>query len=61
MAHDNDNGLGLPAGGRRGGLRDTGDRACEAGGELQTSGPPGGGTTLVRRVPSTHGRKRQDP
>ncbi|GAQ59964.1 redox sensor histidine kinase response regulator DevS [Streptomyces scabiei] len=56
-----DNGVGIPAGGRRSGLRNMADRAREAGGDLETSGPPGGGTTLVWRVPSTHGRKRQDP
>lgn len=56
-----DNGVGIPAGGRRSGLRNMADRAREAGGELETSAPPGGGTTLVWRVPSTHGRKRQDP
>ncbi|MBP5859369.1 GAF domain-containing sensor histidine kinase [Streptomyces scabiei] len=52
-----DNGVGIPAGGRRSGLRNMAERAREAGGALETSGPPGGGTTLVWRVPSAHGRK----
>jgi signal transduction histidine kinase len=46
-----DNGVGIPAEGRRSGLRNMAERAREAGGELETSGPPGGGTTLVWRVP----------
>ncbi|MFF5361979.1 GAF domain-containing protein [Streptomyces scabiei] len=53
-----DDGVGIPAGGRRSGLRNMAERAREAGGELETSGPPGGGTTLVWRVPSAHGRQR---
>ncbi|MDX3520237.1 GAF domain-containing sensor histidine kinase [Streptomyces scabiei] len=53
-----DNGVGIPAGGRRSGLSNMAERARDAGGELETSGSPGGGTTLVWRVPSAHGRKR---
>ncbi|WP_416070137.1 hypothetical protein [Streptomyces scabiei] len=52
------NGVGIPAGGRRSGLRNMADRARQAGGGPGTSGPPGGGTTLEWRVPSVHGRKR---
>ncbi len=48
-----DDGVGLPAGGRRSGLRNMAERAEQLGGALETSGPPGGGTTLVWRVPVT--------
>lgn len=48
-----DNGVGLPAGGRRSGLRNMAERAQQLGGELETSAPSGGGTTLVWRVPVT--------
>ena len=46
-----DNGVGVPAGGRRSGLRNMAERAQQLGGELELSGPDGGGTTLVWWVP----------
>ncbi|MET9736348.1 GAF domain-containing sensor histidine kinase [Streptomyces sp. NPDC006458] len=46
-----DNGVGIPAGGRRSGLRNMAERARELGGELELSSPPGGGTTLVWWAP----------
>ncbi|GGZ05428.1 histidine kinase [Streptomyces poonensis] len=48
-----DNGVGIPAGGRRSGLRNMAERARQLGGALETTGPPDGGTTLVWRVPVT--------
>ncbi|WP_399098231.1 GAF domain-containing protein [Streptomyces sp. 11x1] len=51
-----DDGVGIPAEGRRSGLRNMAERARQSGGELETTSPPGGGTTLVWRVPSKHGR-----
>ncbi|MBE4733528.1 MULTISPECIES: GAF domain-containing protein [Streptomyces] len=51
-----DDGVGIPAEGRRSGLRNMAERARQSGGELETTSPPGGGTTLVWRVPSTPGR-----
>ncbi|MFD4602524.1 sensor histidine kinase, partial [Streptomyces sp. NPDC058464] len=57
-----DNGVGIPAGGRRSGLRNMAERAAELGGRLEwdcpggpegSRGPQGGGTTLVWRVPVT--------
>lgn len=41
----------IPAGGRRGGLRDMAERAERLGGGLDVTGPAGRGTTLVRHVP----------
>ncbi|WP_375138105.1 GAF domain-containing protein [Streptomyces sp. Act143] len=46
-----DDGVGIPAGGRRSGLRNMAERAEQLGGELESTSPPGGGTTLVWRVP----------
>ncbi|GGO98958.1 GAF domain-containing sensor histidine kinase [Wenjunlia tyrosinilytica] len=48
-----DNGVGVPAGGRRSGLRNLAERARRHGGELRLTTPPGGGTTLAWRVPLT--------
>lgn len=46
-----DNGTGLPAGGRRSGLRNIAERAEELGGTLELGTPPGGGTHLVWTAP----------
>jgi len=46
-----DDGVGIPAEGRRSGLRNIAERAEQLGGELESTSPPGGGTTLVWRVP----------
>ncbi|MFF0203739.1 GAF domain-containing protein [Streptomyces sp. NPDC005017] len=46
-----DNGVGIPAEGRRSGLRNMAERARGLGGELELSSPAGGGTTLVWWVP----------
>ncbi|WP_367325256.1 GAF domain-containing protein [Streptomyces sp. HUAS ZL42] len=46
-----DNGVGIPAKGRRSGLRNMTERAEQLGGELELNCPEGGGTTLVWRVP----------
>ncbi|MEV5933462.1 GAF domain-containing sensor histidine kinase [Streptomyces sp. NPDC052079] len=46
-----DNGVGIPAGGRRSGLRNMAERAGQLGGTFDITGSPGGGTTLVWRVP----------
>jgi len=48
-----DNGVGIPAEGRRSGLRNMEERARQLGGELERITPQGGGTTLVWRVPVT--------
>ncbi|NUP19463.1 MAG: GAF domain-containing sensor histidine kinase [Streptomyces sp.] len=42
-----DNGVGIPADGRRSGLRNMAERARQLGGELELSSPEGGGTTLA--------------
>ncbi|MFF9222202.1 sensor histidine kinase, partial [Streptomyces viridosporus] len=42
-----DDGVGVPAGGRRSGLRNMAERAEQLGGELEWTSPAGGGTTLV--------------
>ncbi|MEV2216130.1 GAF domain-containing protein [Streptomyces sp. NPDC050997] len=47
-----DNGVGIPAGGRRSGLRNIAERAEQLGGRLELGEPEGGGTTLVWRAPS---------
>ncbi|MFH9570693.1 GAF domain-containing protein [Streptomyces sp. NPDC017230] len=46
-----DNGVGVPADGRRSGLRNMAERAGQLGGELRITSPDGGGTTLVWRAP----------
>ncbi|MFF3890107.1 GAF domain-containing protein [Streptomyces sp. NPDC001914] len=46
-----DNGVGIPAGGRRSGLRNMAERAGQLGGELELGEPEGGGTMLVWHVP----------
>ncbi|MEU3793986.1 GAF domain-containing sensor histidine kinase [Streptomyces fructofermentans] len=46
-----DNGVGIPADGRRSGLRNMAERAEQLGGELELSSPEGGGTVLVWWVP----------
>ncbi|MFD9096625.1 GAF domain-containing protein [Streptomyces collinus] len=51
-----DDGVGIPAEGRRSGLANMADRAREAGGGMEWTGPEGGGTRLVWRAPL-----RQEP
>ncbi|AVV45893.1 GAF domain-containing sensor histidine kinase [Streptomyces sp. ID05-04B] len=46
-----DNGVGIPADGRRSGLRNMAERAEQLGGRLVSGSPEGGGTTLTWRVP----------
>ncbi|MEU3894829.1 GAF domain-containing sensor histidine kinase [Streptomyces sp. NPDC045251] len=46
-----DNGVGIPPGGRRSGLRNMEERAQNLGGELRLERPQDGGTRLVWRVP----------
>jgi signal transduction histidine kinase len=46
-----DNGVGIPADGRRSGLRNIAERAEQLGGRLELGEPEGGGTALVWRVP----------
>ncbi|WP_225830242.1 GAF domain-containing sensor histidine kinase [Streptomyces sp. NK08204] len=46
-----DNGVGMPPGGRRSGLRNMAERAEQLGGRLTVSSPDGGGATLQWRVP----------
>ncbi|MCA2202255.1 GAF domain-containing protein [Streptomyces griseoincarnatus] len=46
-----DDGVGLPPGGRRSGLRNMAERAAQLGGSFEVTDTPGGGTTLVWRVP----------
>ncbi|MFM9589248.1 GAF domain-containing protein [Streptomyces scabiei] len=46
-----DNGVGIPADGRRSGLRNMAERAEQLGGRLEWDETDGGGTTLVWRVP----------
>ncbi|MER5379860.1 GAF domain-containing protein [Streptomyces sp. NPDC002688] len=47
-----DNGVGIPADGRRSGLRNMAERADQLGGRLELGEPEGGGTRLVWRVPA---------
>ncbi|MET8130584.1 GAF domain-containing sensor histidine kinase [Streptomyces sp. NPDC005251] len=46
-----DNGVGIPADGRRSGLNNMAERAEQLGGSLELSEPEGGGTTLLWREP----------
>ncbi|WP_344955139.1 GAF domain-containing sensor histidine kinase [Actinomadura miaoliensis] len=46
-----DDGVGIPEGGRRSGLRNMAERAERLGGSFQTRTRPGGGTLLVWRAP----------
>jgi two-component system, NarL family, sensor histidine kinase DevS len=46
-----DDGVGIPAGGRRSGLRNLGQRAAALGGSLQAQPADGGGTELIWQVP----------
>ncbi len=46
-----DNGVGIPSGGRRSGLRNLAERAAQLGGELRLTGPAAGGTVLEWRAP----------
>ncbi|MDT6987667.1 GAF domain-containing protein [Streptomyces lusitanus] len=50
-----DDGVGLPPGGRRSGLRNMAERAGQLGGAFDVTATPGGGTTLVWRVPVGEG------
>ncbi|MGW3658283.1 sensor histidine kinase [Streptomyces sp. NPDC005151] len=51
-----DNGVGIPPGGRRSGLRNMAERAQQLGGTLELSSPAdGGGTTLTWRAPVEEG------
>jgi signal transduction histidine kinase len=47
-----DDGIGIPADGRRSGLRNIAERAEELGGSFSTRGGAQGGTVLVWRVPT---------
>lgn len=46
-----DDGVGIPADGRRSGLRNMAERAGQLGGRLELGSPEGGGTTLIWRAP----------
>ncbi|WP_424886937.1 GAF domain-containing protein [Streptomyces sp. XH2] len=46
-----DNGVGMPSGGRRSGLRNLAERAERHGGRLRFGTPPGGGTLLTWEIP----------
>lgn len=46
-----DNGVGIPPGGRRSGLRNMAERAGQLGGRLELTDPAGGGGRVVWRVP----------
>ncbi|WP_151772628.1 sensor histidine kinase [Streptomyces abyssomicinicus] len=46
-----DDGVGMPSGGRRSGVRNMGERAGQLGGTMDLSTPDGGGTRLVWHVP----------
>ncbi|WP_055524786.1 GAF domain-containing sensor histidine kinase [Streptomyces graminilatus] len=50
-----DNGVGIPADGRRSGLRNMAERAEQLGGRLELGTPETGGTALVWRVPARKG------
>ncbi|MEF9908337.1 sensor histidine kinase [Streptomyces sp. P9-A2] len=51
-----DNGVGIPEGGRRSGLRNMAERAAQLGGGLEIDSAPDRGTTLVWRVPVREGQ-----
>ncbi|MFD9389490.1 hypothetical protein ACFWBB_01735 [Streptomyces sp. NPDC060000] len=44
--------MGIPADGRRSGLRNMAERAEQLGGRLEPGSPEGGGTAPVWRVPA---------
>ncbi|MFD9124866.1 GAF domain-containing protein [Kitasatospora sp. NPDC059571] len=46
-----DDGVGIPAQGRRSGLRNLAERAASVGGDFEVAGPPEGGTRLVWSAP----------
>ncbi|MEU6809969.1 GAF domain-containing protein [Streptomyces sp. NPDC046831] len=46
-----DDGVGIPAGGRRSGLRNMAERARKLGGDMEITTPDGGGTRLVWHAP----------
>ncbi|WP_442803903.1 sensor histidine kinase, partial [Streptomyces luteogriseus] len=46
-----DDGVGIPPGGRRSGLRNMAERAEQLNGTLQVTSPAGGGVSLVWCVP----------
>ncbi len=48
-----DDGVGIPQGGRRSGLRNMSERAEKLGGSFTAEPRPDGGTTLIWRVPLT--------
>lgn len=48
-----DNGVGIPEGGRRSGLRNMAERARQLGGDMELSSAEGGGTVLVWHAPVT--------
>ena len=50
-----DDGVGIPPGGHRSGLRNLQERAERCGGAMTLTSPPGGGTTLVWQAPLTPG------
>ncbi|GAA3771764.1 two-component system sensor histidine kinase [Streptomyces coacervatus] len=50
-----DNGVGIPPGGRRSGLRNMAERAEQLGGALEFGSGPAGGTVLVWHVPLPRG------
>ncbi|WP_067914394.1 sensor histidine kinase [Actinomadura rubrobrunea] len=50
-----DDGVGIPEGGRRSGLRNMAERARRLGGSFQTRPRPGGGTVLIWRAPLDDG------
>ncbi|MDX3748184.1 GAF domain-containing protein [Streptomyces sp. AK08-02] len=52
-----DNGVGIPADGRRSGLSNMAERAQQLGGELELSSPASGGCALVWRVPVAEGER----
>ncbi|WP_416984711.1 GAF domain-containing protein [Streptomyces sp. T028] len=50
-----DNGVGVPSGGRRSGLRNMAERAEQLGGTFDLTEPEGGGTSLAWRAPLKEG------